>query len=65
MVKHTLKMSQGLYEHVVDTRCYTLNLDELLFNPFYPNNPFLCPQKSSENLRFSDDFRGHRNGTLG
>lgn len=35
-----------------------------MFNPFSTNFPFLEPQKASENLRFSDDFRGYRSGTL-
>ena len=33
-------------------------------NPFYSNVTFLCPQKLSENHRFSDVFRGYRNVTL-
>ena len=33
-------------------------------NPFHANVPFLCPLKTSENLWFSDVFRGYRNGTL-
>ena len=35
------------------------------FDTFYPNVPFLHPLKKSENQRFSDIFRGYRNGTLG
>ena len=34
------------------------------FNPFQPNVPFLFPLKTSENLWFSNIFRGYRNGTL-
>ena len=33
-------------------------------NPFLTNVPLLYPLKTSENLRFSDDFRGYRGGTL-
>ena len=33
-------------------------------NPFYSNVTFLYPQKTSENLWFSDVFRGYRNVTL-
>ena len=32
--------------------------------PFQLNCPFLYPLKTSENERFSDVFRGYRNGTL-
>ena len=32
---------------------------------FQPNVPFLNPLKTSENLWFSDIFRGYRNETLG
>ena len=35
-----------------------------MFNPFLTNVPLLYPLKTSENLRFSDDFRGYRRGTL-
>ena len=34
-------------------------------NPYSPNFTFLYPLKTSENLRFSDVFREHRNVTLG
>ena len=34
-------------------------------NPYPPNVTFLYPLKTSENLRFSDVFRGYRNVTLG
>ena len=34
------------------------------FNPFSSNAPLLYPLKTSENLRFSDIFRGYRIGTL-
>ena len=34
-------------------------------NPYSPNVTFLYLQKTSENLRFSDVFRGYRNVTLG
>ena len=34
------------------------------FNPFSSNVPLLYPLKTSENLRFSDIFRGYRIGTL-
>ena len=37
---------------------------EILFNPFSTNVPLLYPLKTSENLRFSDVFRGYRSGTL-
>ena len=35
-----------------------------LINPFVPNAPFLYPRKHKKNLRFSDDFKGHRKGAL-
>ena len=35
------------------------------FNPYSSNVTFLCPLKTSENLRFCDVFRGYRNVTLG
>ena len=35
-----------------------------MFNPFLTNVPLLYPLKTSENLRFCDDFRGYRGGTL-
>ena len=35
-----------------------------LFNPFSTNVPLLYPLKASENLWFSDAFRGYRSGTL-
>ena len=34
------------------------------FNPFEPNTPFLYPLKTLENQRFSDVFRGYRNGNF-
>ena len=34
------------------------------FNPFSTNVPLLYPLKTSENIRFSDVFRGYRSGTL-
>ena len=34
------------------------------FNPFLTNASLLYPLKTSENLRFSDVFRGYRSGTL-
>ena len=33
-------------------------------NPFSTNVPLLYPLKTTENLRFSDVFRGYRSGTL-
>ena len=33
-------------------------------NPFQANIPFLCPLKTSENLRFSDVFSRYRKGKL-
>ena len=48
-----------------------LNLDFTKFwygisvNPFPPNVPFLDLQKTSENFRFFDVFRGYKKGTLG
>ena len=36
-----------------------------VFNPYSPNVTFLYPLKTSENLRFSDVFRGYRKVTLG
>ena len=42
----------------------TLSVHSLVsFNPFHANVPFLYPLKTSENQRFSDMFRGYRNGT--
>ena len=35
-----------------------------LINPFHANALFLYPLKRSENLLFSDVFRGYRNRTL-
>ena len=34
------------------------------FNPFKPDVPFQYSLKTSENLWFSDVFRGYRNGIL-
>ena len=36
----------------------------ILLNPFSTNVPLIHPLKISENFRFSDVFRGYRNGTL-
>ena len=33
-------------------------------NPFSTNIPFLYPLKASENLWFSNIFRGYKSGTL-
>ena len=33
-----------------------------ILNPFAPNAPFLYPLKTSENVTFSDVFRGYRKG---
>ena len=35
------------------------------FNSYSPNVAFLYPLETSENLQFSDVFRGYRNVTLG
>ena len=35
-----------------------------VFYPFSTNVPLLYPLKTSENLRFTDVFRGYRSGTL-
>ena len=43
------------------TRCHELGN---LINSFSINAPFLFFLKISENLQFSDVFRGYRNGTL-
>ena len=37
---------------------------EIHFNPFSTNVPLLYPLKTSENLWFSDVFKGYRSGTL-
>ena len=37
---------------------------QIRVNPFPTNFPLLYPLKASENLRFSDVFRGYRSGTL-
>ena len=42
-----------------------LLLIKSLINPYSPSVTFRYPQKTSENLRFSDVFRGYRNVTLG
>ena len=36
----------------------------VLLNPFHVNAPFLYPLKTAENQRFSDIFRGYKNGKL-
>ena len=44
-----------------------IEINDLLnssFNPFSTNVPLLYPLKTSENLRFSDVFRGYRSATL-
>ena len=38
---------------------------EQILNPFQPNALFLYPLETPENQRFSEVFRGYRNGTLG
>ena len=38
---------------------------EEFINPFLPNIPILYSLKTSENLWFSDVFRGYKMGTLG
>ena len=43
--------------------CLKLNNSSFI-NPFQASISFLYPLKTSENHRFSDIFRGHRNGTL-
>ena len=40
------------------------NLKQFELNPFSTNVPFLYPLKISQNLRFSDVFRGYRSETL-
>ena len=47
----------------VDSLIRLLKLQNLL-NPFYSSVTFLYPLKTSENLWFSDVFRGYRNVTL-
>ena len=41
----------------------SLSCYEKLFNSFWPNFPFYI-LKTSENQRFSEKFRGYRNGTF-
>ena len=43
---------------------FVLYSDLHFFNLFVPNAPFLYHLKTSENLRFSDVFRGYRQGAL-
>ena len=38
--------------------------NRFLSNPFSTYDPLLCPLKFSENLWFSDVFRGYRNGKM-
>ena len=47
-------------------RCYCFyNFDQRVTgNPFSINAPLLYPLKTSENMRFSDAFRGYRRGKL-
>ena len=40
------------------------HFETLCVNPFHANFPFLYPLKTSENLWFSDVFRGYTNETL-
>ena len=47
------------------TAPFNLHICSDFFNPYPPNVTFLHPLKTSENLRFSDVFRGYRNVTLG
>ena len=42
-----------------------LLLIKSLIKPYSPSVTFRYPQKTSENRRFSDVFRGYRNVTLG
>ena len=44
--------------------CYYSSINKNNINPFHVHIPFLYPLKTSENLKFSDVFRGYRNGTL-
>ena len=41
-----------------------IGVEEWLVNPFSASVPFLYPLKTSESQRFSDVFRGYRNGRL-
>ena len=43
---------------------YNRDLRHEKIKPFSTNIPFLYPLKTAENQRFSDVFRGYRNGTL-
>ena len=55
LIKNTLNLKNlGIFwKHLQNT-----------FNPFQANVPFLYPLKTSENLWFSEVFRGYRKGTL-
>ena len=48
-----------------DCECFVTLLFYYFINPIYSNSPFLYPLKTSGNQRFSDFFRGCRNGILG
>ena len=52
----------GCFCHIYFKEMRHSEIEYILVNSFYPKIPFLNPLKTSENKRFSDVFRGYRNG---
>ena len=52
----------GCFCHIYFKEMRHSEIEYILVNSFYPKNPFLNPLKTSENKRFSDVFRGYKNG---
>ena len=59
-----ITLTQLQYLDINDAKFYNFtSLIRTIVKPFSANFPLLYPQKTSDNLRFSDVFRGYRSGT--
>ena len=63
-VLHKLKLYKNPSNRLLWVVLNGKSLHEFFISPFQANLPLLYPLKTSENLRFSDFFRGYRKETL-
>ena len=60
LFNETPSITKNIFENK-SSQCSTF----IFLKPLLPNAPFLYPMKTSENLRFSNVFRGYKKGISG